>query len=207
MDETIGGRLSMDVTDRAEWVHHSDRDVLAAVETRPHAFGELYQRHAGNLFRYLRSRCRNTQDALDLLGETFAVALDSLDRYDPTIGDPGAWLFGIARNLVRQMIRGDGVDDRARTKLGVHVREVDDDSADRIDEVVDIERTRSDLESGMRELPDDLALAVDLRYHHDLDYPEIAARLGISVAAARKRVARGVGRLSRGVDNPFWIHS
>lgn len=207
MDETIGGLLSMDVTYRSEWVHHSDRDVLAAVDMQPHAFGELYQRHAGGLFRYLRSRCGNSQDALDLLGETFAVALDSLDRYDPAIGDPGGWLFGIARNLVRQMIRGGGVDDRARIRLGVRAREVDDGSAERIDEVVDIERTRGDLESGLRELPDDLAVAVDLRYHQDLDYPEIADRLGISVAAARKRVSRGVGRLSRGVDNPFWIHS
>lgn len=207
MDEITGGLRSMDVTYRLEWVHQSDRDVLAAVDTDPHAFGELYQRHAAGLFRYLRSRCDDTQDAFDLLGETFAVALDSVDRYDPTIGEPGAWLFGIARNLVRKLIRYDGVDDRARTKLGIRVDRLDHDASERIDEVVDIERTHADLRSSLRQLPPDLAAAVDLRYRQDLGYPEIADRLGISEAAARKRVARGVGRLSRDVDNPFWIHS
>ncbi|MFN8053543.1 MAG: RNA polymerase sigma factor [Acidimicrobiales bacterium] len=187
-----------------EWALWSDERLIAEVGSNPRAFGELYERHAPGLFRYLRSRCRDSQEALDLLAETFAEALAGLDRFDPERGQVGAWLFGIARNKFRRYIRTGAIDERARTRLGVRTMTMNDDALSRIDEIVDVEKSLQRLSGAIDQLPARLAAAISLRYLEDLSYAEISERLGITEEAARKRTARGLLKLSRTLrTNPF----
>ena len=60
------------------------------------AFGEFYVRHGTRLFAYFRARGASTQDAYDLVSETFAQAFQSIAGFDSERGEPGAWHFGIA---------------------------------------------------------------------------------------------------------------
>lgn len=205
MDEIIGGSGAVAEPHPSAWLGRSDRDVLASVADEPRAFGEVYRRHAGPIYRYFRARGLGAQDAFDLLAETFATALVALDDYDPARGSPDGWLFGIARNLYRQSARTERLVERTRVRYGVRAARLDPDATARIDDLVDLERCRADLEAGIRGLPPELAVAVELRYREDLRYAEIADRLGISPEAARKRVERGTSRLARAVANPFEI--
>jgi RNA polymerase sigma-70 factor (ECF subfamily) len=55
----------------------------------------------------------------------------------------------------------------------------------------------ADLEAALAALGDAERRAVELRVLDDLDYAEVARELGVSPAAARVRVSRGLARLRR----------
>ena len=90
------------------------------------AFGELYCRHAGHVHDYLSRRLPGA--ACDLAAETFAQAWLSRRRfrYDHA-GSALPWLLGIARNCLRESIRRDRVETRARERLGLPLTLAEDD--------------------------------------------------------------------------------
>jgi RNA polymerase sigma-70 factor (ECF subfamily) len=73
---------------------------------------------------------------------------------------------------------------------------VDDDSYERIDELVDFKQLRPRIERSLAELPPAWAAAVTLRVIDGLSYPTVAAQLGCSEQAARVKVCRALNRMS-----------
>ena len=67
------------------------------------------------------------------MAETFAVAFETVARYDPERGEPGAWLFGIARNILARSLKRGRVEDETRRRLGMPVLIVDDDALERVE--------------------------------------------------------------------------
>src|SRR5437773_11088983 len=63
------------------------------------AFGALYDRHVGDVYRYVYYRVRNDADAEDLVSDVFMRALKAIPRYEPRVAFL-AWLYRIARNAV-----------------------------------------------------------------------------------------------------------
>src|SRR5438132_4040379 len=63
------------------------------------AFGALYDRHVGAVYRYVFYRVRNDADAEDLVSDVFMRALRALARDEPRVAFL-AWLYRIARNAV-----------------------------------------------------------------------------------------------------------
>ncbi|MBN2054202.1 sigma-70 family RNA polymerase sigma factor [bacterium] len=61
------------------------------------AFATLVKRYRGTLFKFAMSRCRNREDALDTMQETFLKAFQNLDKFR---GDARllTWLYRIASN-------------------------------------------------------------------------------------------------------------
>lgn len=187
-------------------VPRTDSQLLSAtLEFDDHdAFGEFYLRHANRLFGYFRQRCAGPQDAYDLVAETFAQALQSLAEFDGDRGEPIGWLFGIAKNKHRRYARNGAVETRARERLTLNVSRLSNDSVDQLDEIIDLETVRNRLEPAIAELAPSIGAAIRLRCLDELDYDDIAARLGIRPAAARKRVSRGLRQLEDVIgNNPF----
>ena len=84
----------------------SDRALVSAVaEGDQAALGALYDRFAGDVFRFLARLARGA-DIDDLVQMTFLEAHRSAPRFR---GDSAVktWLFGIAANLVRNHFRGE----------------------------------------------------------------------------------------------------
>jgi RNA polymerase sigma factor (sigma-70 family) len=52
----------------------SDAQLIEAADRRRHAFGELYDRHAAQLYRWARRSGLGEADALELISELFARA-------------------------------------------------------------------------------------------------------------------------------------
>lgn len=77
-----------------------DRDLLVAARTDPEAFARFYDRHNAGLIRHFRRRGLTPDLALDLAAETFATALESLDRYKPARGSTGSRTTSSATALV-----------------------------------------------------------------------------------------------------------
>jgi RNA polymerase sigma factor (sigma-70 family) len=161
----------------------------------PAAFRVLYERLAPGVLRYFVSRVHDAEIAADLLAETFAVVYERRRRFR-NVGRPGgAWVYGIARNELSHYFRHKSVDDRAVRALGVIVPRLDDESVLAIEALAD-GRQGHVLEVAMARMTEVEREAVELRIVEELDYDEIAARLGCSQGSARTRVHRGLARLT-----------
>src|SRR5258705_13145197 len=73
------------------------------------AFVQLYRRHKDAVYRFALLYSGSTAHAADVTQETFVHFITSPGQLDPMRGTLGAWLFGIALNMVR--IAAGGRDD------------------------------------------------------------------------------------------------
>ena len=127
--------------------------------------------------------------AADLAAETFAAAYLSSGRFRDGPEPALAWLLGIARNKLLTSLRHDRVEQRARRRLGMEPLALDDEALRRV------EGTDARLLALVEGLPPELRDAVRARVMDEKDYREVAARLQVSEALARKRVSRGIAAL------------
>jgi RNA polymerase sigma factor (sigma-70 family) len=172
----------------------TDAELARRARRDPDAFLQLYVRHAPHIHRWLRARTRNDDAALDLTAETFARALTSVRQYRPDAGAFGAWVHGIAHNLLLVYLREQRVETVARRRLsiplGPYTGEIDD-----VDRRLVAEARRAELVAALETLPDKQREAVELRVLEQLPYEEIGSRLGCSTGAARVRVTRALRAL------------
>jgi RNA polymerase sigma-70 factor (ECF subfamily) len=129
--------------------------------------------------------------AFDLTAETFALVVAALGRFDPERGSARDWLFTIAANELRQALRRQRVEDRARRELLLEPIVMDDGALVLVEERASpgvVERALAELPAAERE-------AIEARVLEDAAYDEIAARLRCSASAVRQRVPRGLRRL------------
>jgi len=147
---------------------------------------EIYRRHASAVFRFAWGLCGDRARAEDLVSETFVRLLTRAPKIRTQTAL--AYLLAIARNVYL-------------TSHKRHRREVPlegDFPARDVDPGVQID-DRARLEATLKalaELPEAERAALLLRVDFDLPYEEIAAALGISVAAAKVRVHRARMRLA-----------
>jgi len=153
-----------------------------------HRIALLLAKHGEELARHIRRIVRDDDTAQDLLQETMLKAWRALERLTPGSNER-AWLYRIATNasLNHQRSRS-----REHAALARHAAELTSEPED---------RTRSDdagraqLWAEVARLPDRQRLALSLRVADELDYEEIAARIGGTVAAARANVYQATKRL------------
>lgn len=178
----------------------SDEQLLG--ERRPsragEAFGEFYSRHERRVLTYFLRRVRVPDVAADLSAETFARALESRRRFDPSRGAAVGWLFGVAANVLSESLRAGRVEQQARQRLGLEPILLDDDALTALSALAE---GRALLEG----LSPEQAEAVGARVLDERGYPEIAADLRCSEAVVRQRVSRGLSRL-RGSLDPNGVH-
>jgi RNA polymerase sigma-70 factor (ECF subfamily) len=172
----------------------TDAELLAATRGEPEAFGVFYRRHVTAVLRFLVARTCRADVAADLCAEVFASALESSHRYDQGRAPARAWLFAIASSRLVDSFRRGQVENRARRRLGMPVRELTDDDIERIDELVDVERGL-DAAALVADLPEEQREAVLARIVDERSYADIASSLEVSQAVVRKRVSRGLSSL------------
>ncbi|MCC6830480.1 MAG: RNA polymerase sigma factor [Thermoleophilia bacterium] len=174
----------------------SDADLLRAGRDDPAAFGRFYRRNAQRLYLWCLRQTGDPQAATDITAEAFAAALEGLGRFRGT--EPGsgpAWLFGIARNLVRGWHRRRRVDTAARVRLGMSTPSWVPDEIAEADARMDAERLAERLREAMADLPPGLRDALTLHVLEGRSHGEVADALGISEPNARLRVSRAVRRV------------
>ncbi len=143
----------------------------------------LYRTAGPALQAYLSRHVGRRGDAEDLLQECFVIAARQSDSIS-VADSPRAWLFGIARNLVREHHRR-----QARTTTATLVAEPAAMSPPSGDERVDAMRAAID------RLPEAQREVLELRVSQDLSYVEIAAALAIPVGTVRSRLHHAVAAL------------
>jgi RNA polymerase sigma-70 factor (ECF subfamily) len=175
----------------------SDAELLAAARADARPFRELYERYAARIYGYHVRRCREDDAALDLTAETFARAWLSRERFrDEANGSAGPWLFAIARHVLLTSVRQRRLERGACARLGI-LEQLDRERADSVPD----EGWLDGLDAALAELPAGQQEAIRLRVVEDLDYEDVATRLGTTPRAARVRVHRGLHALRNRFDS------
>lgn len=173
--------------------HPTNEDaLLAAAQRGPHEFTAFYRHFERPMLGYFMHATGRAELAADLAAETFARALESVTSFDPTQGRADQWLFGIARNVLRESYRHGHVEAAARQRLGLPELILDDHAAETIARLTAGERAAT---VALAELPEEQQQAINARIVHERDYPEIAQELRCSEALVRQRVSRGLRTL------------
>src|SRR3954452_3665104 len=175
----------------------TDVELLLAARTDPQAFREFYERYAVWMRSWFQRQTGSETAALDLTAETFAQAWRSLKRFrDLADGSGAPWLFGIARNLLRQYHKHNRIETAARRRLGLPLAFAESEDYERVDDRVAAAAMAPALAVAVKGLPADQRRALELRVVDQLPYDEVAGRLGCSENAARLRVSRALRRLT-----------
>ncbi|HEV7752659.1 MAG TPA: RNA polymerase sigma factor [Baekduia sp.] len=170
-----------------------DQQLLAAA----------YRRDARRLLVWLTRRTYDAQQAVDLVGETYARAWESRRRFggDPADADAlAAWTWGIARHVLADALRRGQSERAALQRLHVEPPQLAPDELLRLEELAELGSLRATLAGALEDLSPEQRDAVRLRIMDELDYPAIARRLGISEDAVRARVSRGLRTLATAME-------
>jgi RNA polymerase sigma-70 factor (ECF subfamily) len=159
---------------------------------RSGAFGILFDRYHGPVFRQLLAQTRSRALAEDLTSETFFKALRAVNGFALPSRLFGPWLRRIARNLAADHFKA------SRTRLE-HVTSDLSYFEDLVASPEDIVVQRVDhqaLREALRRLPVNQQRAVTLRFLGELSITETAEILGCSEGAAKQLQWRGLRNLS-----------
>jgi RNA polymerase sigma factor (sigma-70 family) len=151
----------------------------------------LYRSHARRIAGYLMRVTGDAEVAADLTAETFAAALLSRDRYRADMGAPTTWLYAIAANKLKDWRRRGYAEDRARRRLRIERPALSEDDVAEFNRLADEVSADALLEV----LPADQRSALRARVLDERAYGEIAVAEGVSEAAVRQRVSRGLSSL------------
>ena len=169
----------------------TDSELLERSVADPASFAGLFDRHHGELYRYLRRRAGPSL-AADIAAETFLTAFARRDSYRPDGQSARPWLYGIAHNLLRNHSRSERRQWLAYARHG-EVPDADQSAADafgnadrRADAAVAAARIGQVL-AGLASADRDVLL---LFAWADMSYADIASTLQIPVGTVRSRLNR-----------------
>jgi RNA polymerase sigma factor (sigma-70 family) len=177
----------------------SDEELLAATAGGDdEAFAVFYRRHLDPVVAFLRRRVAAPEQAFDLAAETFAVVALGPGEFRGE-GAATAWLYGIARNVLRSSLRRGRIEDAARRRLGAEPTPLTDADLAAVEDRA--EAGSDSLTAALGALPEPTRRALLARVVEEREYPEIAAELQCSEQVARQRVHRGLARLRAGLED------
>ena len=159
----------------------------------------LLAKHGDELARHIRRMVRDDDAAQDILQDTMIRAHRALSRLAAGSNER-AWLYRIATNTSLNHLRAQT---REREALRRHAADRDAVAEPPAGErPADNRAERAMLWAHIATLPERQRLALTLRIVDELDYGEIARRLGGTAATARANVYQATKKLRLGVTTP-----
>ena len=175
----------------------TDAELLKAAGGDAQAFRDFYDRYAVWIRSWFLRHTGSETASLDLTAETFAQAWHASRRFrDEADGSGAPWLFGIARNLLRQYHKHNRIESAARERMGLEASFAECEDYERVDERSEAGALAPLLRYAVRALPAEQRRALELRIVQGLPYDAVAGRLGCSTNAARLRVSRALRTLT-----------
>jgi RNA polymerase sigma-70 factor, ECF subfamily len=169
-------------------------EALAQAARNDHAaFLALYDRYAVRVGRYVTAHIANPSDAEDVVSLVFMRVLERIHQYRPERGSFAAWLFGIARNTVREHYRKGW---RFVPLLASHRADIGPSAEDTVlhrDALDAVGLAVQHLTSTQRD-------ALALRFVAGLTYAEAGRLMGKNEDACRKLVGRTIESLRLVMD-------
>ena len=173
---------------------------LAEIASDPDAFERFYRQHVEAVQRFVARRVDDPYLAADLTADVFVAVIESAASYRRSRGEPAAWLFGIARNVVADEYRRKAKE--LRTAARIRGRELlDEDDVAALHERIDRESAARDLYRELTGLSAAERAVLELVALDGLSVGEAGHALGIGSVAARVRLHRARRRLEGRLDD------
>ena len=171
----------------------SEACLLSAAKRGQHAaFGKLCERHAKRILHTTFRVTRNHEDAEDALQDSFLSAFVHLDSFDGR-SSFSTWLTRIAINAALMKIRKNrrshemAMEESSRTADALPRFEPADWHPDPEEMYAQVERQKA-VAGAVRRLRPNLRKVIEIRELQETSMKETAARLGLSLAAAKGRL-------------------
>lgn len=172
-------------------IGRADRDAPREAElTRA-----LYERHAGQIYRYCLHRLGSREEAEDAVQSTFLNAFRGIKRGIVPERET-AWLFKIAENVCLSRRRSSWRRERIESPAGFELAGEHATAPSRLaDELVR-------LQDVLEHMPESQRRAILLREWQGLSYREIADELELSQTAVETLIFRARRSLAKGLEAP-----
>jgi RNA polymerase sigma-70 factor, ECF subfamily len=155
------------------------------------AFGQLYDRYVGLVYRYAYHRLGDRPQAEDVTSETFLRALRRIGTLQYQGRDIGAWFVTIARNLVLDHRKS------GRARLEIATAELPEhDAGDRPEAAVLTRIANASLLDCVRQLNPEQRECVVLRFLNGMSVAETAEIMGKNEGAIKALQHRAIRRLA-----------
>ncbi len=175
----------------------AERKLLAkAAAGSERALERLYDAHVDGLYAFAFYRVgRDAALAEDVVQETFTVALDRIDDFEPRRGSLQSWLCTLSRNVIRDQLRAH----RRSAELAAMWERIDQslaqifESLDRTpltDEIIARAETRDMVNMTIAHLPETYRDVLERKYIHGESLAALARDLHMSKEAAKSLLAR-----------------
>ena len=163
----------------------------------------LVDRHFRTVYRFFRSKIDHDVD--DLTQRTFMLSLEGLDRLRSD-RDFRSYLLGIARRLLLRRYRDQAIRQR-RDPMQCSA----DDFAGTPSRALAARDERKLLAQGLRQIPLDLQITIELHYWEGLGVADIAEVLGVPPGTVKSRLHRAREQLKQRLEameaNPALVES
>lgn len=167
------------------------------------AFGQIYERYADAIFRFLYYRTNNRILSEDLAGETWLRALKRIGSFTWQGRDFGAWVVTIARNLLADHYKSGWY------RFSIPTGSITDADREDRDPMVDPEQSAiasldaDQIRKALSLLNEYQRLCLELRFVRGLSVAETAELMGIQEGAAKALQYRAVRALARQMPEGF----
>jgi len=155
------------------------------------AFGELYERYAPRVFRYLYAHLDNRLDAEDLTEEIFLRVWKTLGSYQQQGVPFLAFLFRVARNALIDHYRRSAKSEQEASIEDLHLRDHEPGPVDAVANTLEHQQLRQ----VMQQLREDYRTVLALRFLSELSPEETARAMGRSAGAVRVLQHRALAAL------------
>lgn len=172
--------------------------VKLAKNGEANAFGELYDLFANKIFKFIKLKIQNPEEAEDVLQEVFIKAYKGLGKLKLEDLNFNAWLYRVASNTINDKFRK-----KYRTPEIVNIDETFD-IADKysLQEEVQVKSDMESLQIVFNKLPELYKQVLELRFIEEMSLEEIAKILNksnLSIRLIQFRALKKVRELSKNV--------
>ncbi|RBQ07863.1 RNA polymerase sigma factor [Pedobacter miscanthi] len=170
-----------------------DEELVARLKAGDHkAFGTIYNRYKGPLFRHALRMLRNEEEAEDILHELFAALWTKANQYDSSV-PLASFLYRALRNRIYNHMAYSKVRARYVESLQNHIQ-----SGKNITDEQLRERELSELiEREVASLPPQMRRIFELSRKANLSHREIAELMNLADNTVKKQISLAIGVLRK----------
>jgi len=171
---------------------NTDAEIVERSRYGPAVFGELYDRHGPDIYRYAARRAGDFV-AEDVMAETFLIAFERRLSFVGSAEAVRPWLFGIATNLLHRHHRAEARVLRALVKVGGRAEAPD--LLEDVDAKLDAPGNQARIARALRDLAAIDRDTILLYVWAELSYEDIATATDVPVGTVRSRINRARRKL------------
>lgn len=158
------------------------------------AFAEFYDRHATLMFSVACKILNNSNEAEDVLQETFVQIWEKAERFNPNLGKASSWAATLVRNKCIDRIRAAQRRSRLAEEAGAE-QAIAAEVRDTANEAMLGHDKARLIQTAITGLPAEQRRAIELAYFSGLTQDEIAQKLSAPLGTIKARIRRGLLKL------------